>query len=194
MNRICRFIASRFLLLVPATFLFGLTLTPSVTAADYLAQGGLGFTTQSPALFGFALSLNRRGDSKNGSWFSDTQLLYHQLNSVSSGGGEDGGTTASVSLQSWELNWFFLLPISGKGSLHYFGGAGIGYGIAKTKENVSSQGAVKDDPTKFFSADDIHYGTLLLKIGMNWNNKSCEGRISSFGGLIGGTLLCGLSF
>jgi len=177
-------------------FLGILLLLPGVNpvlAADYALQGGLGFSIQEPMLLGFAVSLNRRGESEKGSWFSDTQLVYHLMRSVSDS--SEANASASITLTSYELNWFFLLPVKLQSGSRFFWGPGIGYGIAEVDEDVSYEGrGAEADPSPFFSAYDIHYGTLALKFGFNWNNKTCEGRLSSFGGLIGGTVLCGILF
>lgn len=162
-------------------------------ALEFAVQGGAGFTTQSPALIGLAVSANLRGDSHPDSWFSDTQLIYHWLRTITNA--EEDGTSATITFRSLELNWFYLLPIETQGPRHYFWGPGIGYGVAEVQEDISGESSSSGkDPTRFFSADDIHYGTLLLKFGFNWSNKTCEGRLSSFGGLIGGTVICGIIF
>ncbi|MFH2129993.1 MAG: hypothetical protein ABIK68_06435 [bacterium] len=172
---------------------FVLLLATPVVASDFAVQGGLGISTQVPMLFGYAVSFNLRGESQGQSWFTDTQLVYHQLNSVTDA--ESGNAKASISFRSLELNWFLLLNVANRSSSFFFWGPGIGYGIAEIDENVSYEGnGVEKDPSYFFTANDIHYGTLLLKLGYSWNNKTCEGRLSSFGGLIGGTLLCGIFF
>lgn len=172
-------------------FLF--MLSGPAAALELAVQGGLGFTTQSPALFGLAASINARGDSKTGSWFSDTQLIYHRLRNTSIIAEESESVT--IALDSFELNWFLLLPLKNQGDLNFFGGPGIGYGVAEVEENNNSDDdSTDEDASRFFTAKDIHYGTLLLKFGINWGNKTCEGRISSFGGLIGGTVLCGILF
>jgi hypothetical protein len=170
-----------------------LWITHPTIAREFAVQGGAGFTTQSPALFGLAVSANLRGDSNPDSWFSDTQLVYHWLRTTSIA--EDDDTSATITFRSLELNWFYLLPIESQGARHFFWGPGIGYGVAEVQEDISSESSNSGkDPTRFFSADDIHYGTLLLKFGFNWSNKTCEGRLSSFGGLIGGTVICGIIF
>lgn len=161
-------------------------------AMEFAVQGGAGFTTQVPNLSGLAFSANMRGDPKTNSWFSDTQLINHWF--MANTDAKEGDASATITFRSWELNWFYLLPIKTQNSLDFFWGPGIGYGVAEVDEDISSRGDVKKDPSKFFSADDIHYGTLSLKFGFNWSNKTCEGRLSSFGGLIGTTVLCGIVF
>ncbi|NQU65634.1 MAG: hypothetical protein HQ517_15310 [SAR324 cluster bacterium] len=162
-------------------------------AMDHVIQGGMGITTQAPTLFGYAVSLNLRGNSQKNSWFSDTQLIYHRLQSLP--GAEEEKVSATITFESVELNWFLLFPGTKGNGMRFFWGPGIGYGVAEIREDVNSNGRqVKEDPSTFFTANDIHYGTLLLKLGLSWNNKTCEGRLSSFGGLIGGTVLCGIFY
>lgn len=124
-------------------------------AMDYAVQGGMGITMQAP-FFGYAVSINLRGNSQANSWFSDTQLIYHSLQSLP---GAKEEVSATIRFESVELNWFLLLPGTRENALRFFWGPGIGYGVAEIKESVSSNGRqVKEDPSTFFTADDIHYG------------------------------------
>lgn len=97
--------------------------------------------------------------------------------------GESG--TVSVSWKSIQLG-YFLLKEYGDWKI----GPGIIYGIGEMTE--TSSGASSLSP--YFTDDDIHEGSLLMKGITNFNGFNCEATLSSFGGLIGGGFLCGYEF
>lgn len=175
--------------------ILGLLLSGSMLQAEgFSAKGGAAFTTETLPLHGLAFSANYQTTPWPilGGLFTDTEVVYHNLQ----GSGEfkdSEGRSANVTVhfKSYELDWYLLLGKE-KG---FFWGPGIGYGLAETQEDVNpNESAVVGDPTPFFNHSNIHYGTLILKIGHRWDQAICEGRLSSFGGLIGGSMLCGITF
>ena len=93
----------------------------------------------------------------------------------------------TVSFSSVEIGWYALFK-------DFMGfdafGPGIGYGWAETTEEQSAS----VDLSPFFTATDVHYGSLMLKAQEKIFAFKCEGIATSFGGLIGVEFLCGIGF
>jgi len=163
-------------------------------AGDIKLLAGAGITTQILPLAGASAALSSQSDDTSlfflPAFKSETALTYYNL----SGTGQltrDGVTgTVGVTLVAYELDYFATVDIAGLRI-----GPGVGYGVATTTEGLSISGGNQlGDPSPFFSANDIHYGVLMLKVSKSWSFITCDGIGSSFGGLIGGSLLCGVLF
>jgi len=157
-------------------------------------------TTLSPfPLWGIHFGLIYRQTPKDEKFY-DFQLDQYYLSGNSSGLGEDEVNHGSFGLQDGEnvstatvtLNAQLISMYMLYGSPEYFWGPGIGYGFANVTEKQSS--SARKDPTPFFSKNDIHFGTLMLKLGKSFDDFDCEIRFNSFGGLISGEGACGIFF
>ncbi|MDX2469262.1 MAG: hypothetical protein QNL04_01660 [SAR324 cluster bacterium] len=112
----------------------------------------------------------------------EVTLTKHSL----SGSGETTylGVTGntSVTFDAWELGYFVTWKFG-----EYEIGPGISYGVAETTETENTTG----DPSPFFTATDIHYGTGLIRISTSILGLNCDANFGTFGGLLGGSFLCG---
>ncbi|OGG93736.1 MAG: hypothetical protein A2527_11480 [Candidatus Lambdaproteobacteria bacterium RIFOXYD2_FULL_50_16] len=168
--------------------LLALILAPNLQAGDFKAMGGLTFTTQSIPLMGYSAASGYKTDGLDlwiGQPFSqEVDLVYHNLSGKDTTSLSGNSGESQIGLTSWELNYFILT-----GLLGFEFGPGIGYGVSSTTE--SNNGT---DSSPFLTGTDIHYGVLLLRLGMSFSLFTCDANLSSFGGLIGGSLLCGIEF
>jgi len=122
--------------------------------------------------------------------FSDFQIDQYYLSGKSNfnNAEEDENTsTADISLNAQLLSAYLLF----KGE-YFFWGPGIGYGLVTINEDHSSSD--RKDPTPFFTKKDIHFGTLMMKVGKTFELMDCEVRFNSFGGLISLEGACGIFF
>ncbi|MDT8445306.1 MAG: hypothetical protein RRB13_00250 [bacterium] len=171
-----------------------LTWSSPVQAGDIKLQAGTGVTTQIMPLFGLDLIASYKTEGLDlgliGFDNQETSFTYHNLSG--SGNLSDRGLTAAVTVQliAYEFSYFLEKDIGG-----FSFGPGIGYGFAEMTEDLQVSGGNQlGDPSPFYTAKDIHYGALLLRGSMSWDLVTCDGIVNSWGGLIGGSLVCGLQF
>ena len=164
------------------------------SAGTIKLMGGVGFTTQILPLAGFDAVISHEGEKSSflflPAYKSELSLVYHNFSG--SGQVSQGGVsgTTSVTFVAYELNYFMNFDINGMSV-----GPGIGYGVASTTDgSAPSSGSPLGDPSPFYTANDIHYGVLLLKASKRWSSIGCDMIANSFGGLIGGGLVCGIEF
>jgi len=180
----------RWSVLLACSLFFG----TSLFAGDFKVQAGAGITTQILPLAGFDLISGYKADESSLPFLPDHRsefsFTYHNL----SGNGQVSSTgnsgTTSVTFIGYELDYFMNFKF---GNLSI--GPGIGYGVAETTDSSTTTGGNNlGDPSPFFTANDIHYGTLMLRVSKQWSGVSCDGIGNSFGGLIGGSIVCGVEF
>ena len=177
------------ILLVGTVLLFSFTGHQS-QAAEYSVLAGPAFATQPFPTYGLAVSANARMPLPWGPTHSEFQYITQYL----SGSGRINrrqSADVSVILKNFELNWFVLYETVDQ----WYIGPGVGYGFLFVYEDVETDGGNRlGDPSPLFDSENIHIGSLMVKAARSWERVHCEGRLSSFGGLIGGGVLCGILF
>ncbi|MDT8446555.1 MAG: hypothetical protein RRB13_06610 [bacterium] len=156
-------------------------------AGNLKLQGGATVTTQVLPLAGFSAALGYEADGFFG-FGQEVTLFYHNL--TGQGNLSEGAVSSDVQVDfnSWEIGYFMPYNLG-----RYTVGPGIGYGVASTTEKLSNN-TDGLDPSPFLTGNDIHYGVVSLRASMAWGSIVCDGIGGSFGGLIGGSLLCGVKF
>jgi len=162
-----------------------------VFAGEFRANLGTSFTTTNTPLAGISAAGGYRA-GKVDLWLiefdaAETSLTYHSLKNSSSFGSKKSSTEPTLTFKGYEIGYSLLKEFGG-----FYIGPGIGYGIAETT-NVPEAGQETSSST-FFTATDVHYGVLTGKVSKRWGAVGCDMVVSSFGGLIGGSLLCGLNY
>lgn len=157
----------------------------TLSAGELRGNFGASFTSAGVPLAGYSADLGYRSEGLD-LWLVDfdgaeTNLVYHSLSNL-----EASASNPALSFKAYEINYFLLKDLGG-----LMVGPGFGYGVAETS-NTPAAGQTTSSST-FFTAKDIHYGVLAVKASKTWGNIGCDFLVSSFGGLIGGSLLCGLS-
>lgn len=163
-------------------------------AGDVKFQVGAGVTTQIVPLAGLDVILGYKADESSLPLLPDHRsefaITYHNLTGNGQVSNEGTSGVTSVTFVAYEFDYFMNF-----GSGDFSVGPGVGYGIAETVDSsAASGGSQLGDPSPFLTANDIHYGTLLLRVSQKWSAVACDGIANSFGGLIGGSIVCGIQF
>ncbi|MDH5559613.1 MAG: hypothetical protein OEY59_02005 [Deltaproteobacteria bacterium] len=162
----------------------------STQAGEFSLMGGYGFTSLTVPTNGLSGVAGYRTDMQGGWFFTDYQLVAYNLVGKATVA-KDVKVDCLVKMKSYEMNYTVLF---GKSDSLSFG-PGIGYGVAIVTEDVNSvDGGRRGDSCPFFANSDLHFGNLYLKIAKRFDSYLCEGRLSSFGGLIGGGVVCGITY
>jgi hypothetical protein len=181
-----RFVNSYFKMTLIALGVSFMIPAPSAQAEVGILAGG-GLTTADIPLFGVTAQAYYQSPFFLGGMEDQIVLQIHNYSGTSSKTVSGITGTVSVTFSAYELNWYFLK----KGLLGFDAlGPGIGYGWAETVETQDAG----VDLSPFMTANDIHYGSLMLKGQEEVFSFKCEGIASSFGGLIGVEFLCGIGF
>jgi len=175
--------------LLAAIILWSLLLQPQGQAAEYSVLAGPAFSLQPFPTYGLAASANVQSP-----FMGPTHWEFQYIAQNISGSGTINrrqSAKVDVSMKSYEFAGFLLYETVNQ----WFIGPGVGYGLLFVYEDVETDGGNRlGDPSPFFDSENIHYGALILKAAKTWEKIHCEGRLSSFGGLIGGGALCGIIF
>lgn len=171
-----------------------LSFPSQLLAGDVKLQAGVGLTTQIMPLAGLDVVTSYQTDGFDlwvlGFDKQEYSFTYHNLAGNGTLSSDGLSANVSVSLIAYEISYFALWEM-GPFTL----GPGIAYGIAEMTEDLSVAGGNElGDPSPFYTAKDIHYGSLMGKVSTNWDLITCDGIINSWGGLIGGSLVCGIQF
>jgi len=171
-----------------AFFLLGIN--PSVQAGEMRGTAGIALTTQVIPLYGLGFMGTYQTDlpfELLPDYRQEVSLAIYSLSGSGAISKGDFSDTVNVTWKSLEVDWFLLRPDTL--GLDYFG-PGIGYGIGEMTESDSTE----VDLSPFYTAKDVHFGVLMVKGVKTFDKIVCEGLVSSFGGLIGGGVLCGVKF
>ncbi|MCP4298400.1 MAG: hypothetical protein GY786_22675 [Proteobacteria bacterium] len=171
-----------FFLTIPLLF------SEKIKASEFKLMAGGTVTIAPTALMGVSGGMGLL-TNKTGNFFGEFDLIFHYLRNPGSSS-EDDGDDVSINFSGYELSGFLLFGEKDG----FFGGPGLGYGTARVEEIPGKKNHVNRDPSSFFSATDIHYGSGSLKLGYWQEGITYEIILSSFGGLMGGTFLCGFLF
>ena len=160
-------------------------------ASQYVFSVGTTLTLKNVPLIGISGSVAILSEPNDRTIY-EYQLLSHVLRGIvfNAPGGDGFESGVLIEMETYEFGFYHLFLED-----NYYWGPGVGYGIAQTREVNQAESRIgQQDPSPFFSAKDIHYGVLLLKIGKTFGKYICELNVSSFGGLIGGSALCGITY
>ncbi len=158
----------------------------NLRAGEAKVLGGVSLTSQGIPMLGLSVMGGYQADLFWGMQ-QETTIYLHTLTGSALKTKNGASGTVTVGMRSVEADWFALFTdVWGLDGI----GPGIGYGIAETTETQT--GSL--DLTPFFTAKDVHYGVLLFKLQEQFGPFACEATANSFGGLIGGGVLCGFMF
>jgi len=161
----------------------------SVQAGSLKASGGVTVTSQDLPLAGVSLAGGYKTEGPN-LWVTNVDnqeftLFYHSLSGTGNTSLQGITGTSTVTFNAWEMGYFLTWNLG-----NYAVGPGLSYGVAETTDS----NGVTNDSSAFMTATDVHYGAAHLRIEKTIFSINCDADLSSFGGLIGGSLLCGIDF
>lgn len=166
--------------------LLGMAVLPQQAKAETGIMAGPGLTLLDVPMVGLTAGLYNQSEFISG-MEDQFVLLYNNYSGTATKTVSGVSGTVNVTLSSVEIGWYALIK-------DFMGfdafGPGIGYGWAETTEEHSAS----VDLSPFFTATDVHYGSLMLKAQEKVFAFKCEGIATSFGGLIGVEFLCGIGF